>query len=452
MIQKLLLAFLTAFLFWGCETRLPTEEIDFEQGLRAELYVSGDAVVEVDMDTLTLMVELLDTNNNVVALESVDTSYMIANVGRIQEDKYYYKSPSDSIMMDSLVDTINLFVVYNDGLDTAKDELEVLVTPSESSIGFLPPDKISVSVRTDTVYMKGAWQMFIDAIVSDSLGNPVKDGTPVFFKIESSTVDTSLVVIRNIAETGDTANIDDVYDRVPGDAINVLTYKSEAIGATIVVKAMVQNDSSIVDYDTLILPVPTSNMKLVLSDRNGGVVEVPHNSEAIAKFEVFLRDGFNKPIPYHYVNAGALAGRIMPNAKVFNEDSSEVIGSMPVEGDTIIDSIVFDHEEIQIDTFYDTTLASMWPYDTTITQRIEYDTLVIVDSTLYDTTTYELLDNPYSGYTDSSGAFPLWIKMSSNEAPLDSKINTLQVQVELEEATTHYKVTDFSFPVLFNKY
>ncbi len=389
--------FVFMLLLLACETRLPVDNIEFEEKLTLRLFVSEEAIVEAQSDTLNLLLVATDASNNIISLDGRDSTISITpTFGKHYQRMYFYDKELDTL----LVDTIIAQFVYNDGLDTASDTLFVTVSPSESTIGSLTPDKISLSIRTDTVYMDGGWNMFIDALVSDSLGNPVKDGIPVFFTIDSSTIDTSELLLGNLVETGDTAVIDINKDQIPGNALNVLQYSSAAIGAMIIIKAQIQTDSTIVAYDTLKLPVPEQNLKLVISDRNGGVVEVPRNGEALAKFEVSLQDGFNKPIPYHYVNVSSLAGRIIPNAKVYNDDSTMVIGSTPA----IIDSL-------------------------------EYDTL----------------DNPYSGYTDKDGTFDLYIKMSSAEAPIDDKVKTMGVQVEVEEATTHHKETDFSFQVLFIK-
>ncbi len=453
-MKKIALSLAATFglLLWlGCENRLPLADIEFSSALKMRLYTEAEPEVEAQRDTLQLRAELVDEDNNLLSLDGRDYS-LKATTGKLSGFTYFV---SDTVS-DSAVDTVVMTLRYNDGVDSVSDTLIVAVTPSESSIGFLPPERMSLTVRTDSVYMDGNWQLFVDAIVSDSLGDPVKDGTPVIFSIESSTIDTSQVTLGTIVYTGDTATIDNMRDQIPGDAINVITYTSAAIGAQVVLKATVQTDSTIVARDTLFFPVPTNNLKLNISDRNGGIVEVPNGGSAIAKFEVSLQDGFNAPIPRHVVNVSSLAGKIMPSAKVYDADSN-VVGSIPVEGDTLIDSEEFWSKLIDT-TFFDTTYedtSKSWELpkiDTIIVDTLIFDTSDVLDSTIHDTTINHLLDNPYSGLTNAQGTFALWIRMNANEAPADDKIKTMNVQVELEEATTHHKENEFSFPVLFNKF
>lgn len=457
-MKKRLLAIIPLLaLIWhfGCETRLAIQEIDFEDELTLLLKSDSNKVdIDATKDTLTLLYEVFDKENNVISLKGKEEQVsLFAKYGKIaNKEKYYYPIATDTL----LYDTITMKFVYNDGLDSTIDKMAVTIHPKQNSIGFLPPDYINVNMRTDTVYQSGAfWNMFVDAIVSDSLGNPVEDGIAVLFSIESSSVDTSLVSLGNLASTGDTAKIGNIKSHILGEAINVFTYDSKAIGATVVIKASVRDNPSIFDLDTLILPVPKHNLKLMAHDRNGGLVKVKKSEdEQTAKILVTLRDAFNIPVPYHTVNISALGGNIVPNGKVY-DSLGNWIGSTPIIQDSTWREECFEWDSLIVDTVYPDsvnpdTVGSVHD-DWKVWEKYPTDTICDPEEEpLFNYfPDYDTLPNPYSGYTNKNGEFMIHIKIDSYDKPADPDINTITVPVTLVEESTHLMNSDFSFSVIF---
>lgn len=451
-----LLPLLILIWHFGCETRMAVQEIEFEEELTLLLKCDSEKFeIDATKDTLTLLYEVFDTENNIISLVGKeDQIFVEAKFGKIaNKSLYYFPETTDTLLLD----TITMTFVYNDGLDSTVDQMAVTINPKQSSIGFLPPDYINVNMRTDTVYKSGAgWKMFVDAIVSDSLGNPVEDGIPVMFTIEEASVeDTSLVSLENLSATGDTAQIESVKSHILGEAINVFTYDSEAIGATVVIRAEVQDNPTIFDLDTLVLPVPRHNLKLMAHDRNGGLVKVKKSKdEQTAKILVTLRDAFDVPVPHHIVNVSALGGQIVANGKVY-DSLDNWIGSTPIMQDSTWREECFTWDSLIVDTIYpdsvDADTVGTVHDDWKVWEKYPKDTICDPDEEpLFNYfPDYDTLHNPYSGYTDEKGEFMIYIKIDSYDKPADPDINTITVPITLVEESTHSMNSDFSFSVIF---
>lgn len=451
-----LLPLLALVWHFGCETRLAIQEIEFEDDLTLLLRSdSGKVDIDATKDTLTLLYEVFDKENNVISLKGKEEQIsVVAKYGKIaNKEKYFYPDTTESLLYDTITTTF----FYNDGIDSASDKMAVTIHPKQNSIGFLPPDYINVNMRTDSVYKSGAyWKMFVDAIVSDSLGNPVEEGIAVMFTIEEASIeDTSLVSIENLTNTGDTAQIENIKSYILGEAINVFTYDSKAIGATVVIKAEVRDNPAIFDLDTLVLPVPKHNLKLMAHDRNGGLVKVKKSEdEQTAKILVTLRDAFNIPVPYHTVNISALGGQIVPNGKVY-DTLGNWIGSTPIIQDSTWREECFTWDSLIVDTIYPDSInpdtVSTVLDDWKVWEKSPKDTICDPDEEpLFNYfPAYDTLPNPYSGYTNENGEFMIHIKIDSYDKPADPDINTITVPVTLVEESTHLMNSDFSFSVIF---
>jgi len=400
-------------LLTSCEYRTPVEEVEFEEELRIYLELDKESLNSED-DSLVLSVTVIDDFNNKVVLDDVDTSSMFlfsavqglvsAYTSESEEENSVVTSKSLLIYtypfeIDSaFVDTISVLFVYNNGNDTSTSSIEFEVKPLQSTVGSLPADYINLNMRTDTVYKSGAfWNMFVDAIVSDSLGNPVDNGVGVLFTIEDCSVDTSLVSLENVSLTGEFAIIGDNVAQIKGEAINVFTYDSKAIGATIVIKSQLVEDSTIYDFDTLVIPLPKEGLQLMAHNRSGGVILTSDNDRSTAIIAVTLRDAFNIPVPFHTIEISSNGGTISPNKYVYED--GKVVGSTPVER--------------------------------------------------FEGTDVDTLPNPFSGITDIDGEVIFWINVDQSEKPGSEEINTKEINVVIEQKETQLVNDDFSFTVQF---
>ena len=308
--------------------------------------------------------------------------------------KYVY--PNE--ISDTLYDTVVAFYPVPLSKDTVKDTAFIRIDPLLEGSGYLPPAILNLEVGTDTVYKVGAgWKMFVFAKVSDSLGNPVRDGIAVNFSYDSSTVDTNLVSLVNVTQTGQKQCIESVCDSLPGQAISLLSFSSQAISDTLKLLAALEGKKSISSIDTLIIPLPKQGLLLEAHYRNAGDLIVDHGPDT-AKIEVTLKDAYKVPVPGKTVCVNPRGGYGVPSCYVRDENDVP-IGSTPC-------------------------------------------------GCKEDDESCDLLPKPFCGLTDEEGSFMYKIVVEPR-FQLDPEVPKQTVQVELEEQETHVQNLEFNFDVLF---
>jgi hypothetical protein len=417
----------------SCENRLPTEQEPAGLPARA-LLVSVDPAREViaQVDTLQILAQLVDSNRNVITDAApirlgacrglVLTDISSENRQSGTHARYLYPHAIDTI----LTDTLTAWYTTADE-DTLRESIALSIRPRSDAVGHLEPAHINVEIRTDSVYKAGgAWNMFVDAKVFDQMGNPVRDGRAVVFTFEESGVDTSLLGLRNLAQTGArTVITDGVGDSVVGNAISVLTYLSEAISKTVIVRATVVNDTGITSLDTLPLPLPTPGLKIEAHDNNAETIIVRGTTPDTASIRVTVRDAFNVPIAGRYVKVTAKPGIILPLCPVYDGNGT-IIGSRSCTCDTV---------------FLDSCLV-----------RDSLDPAIITDTICtHHSAVHNCEPLPYtaSGITNADGEFIVKVVLISDHIG-DEANPTTEVFIELKERITHKENDEeFSFPIFF---
>lgn len=420
-----------------CENRLPVEPESDRPAESLLLTVDTDDAVIAQLDTVKISVLLVDTNMNVIA--DTFTIPLRARSGLLfplsgegsgtnEKSEYLYYFPYD---IDEVhYDTLTAWYLRPGKQDTLRASGVLTIKPRAAEVGYLEPAYVSVEIRTDSVYKSGgSWAMFVDAKVSDPMGNPVESGHTVVFSLEESGIDTSLLALHNLARTGDTTVIQlgqagEVYQvQADGDAISVLSYESKAVDKTVILRGTLAGDSSITDLDTLLLPLPTCELELTARYIKNTSMHVPLGESDTAVLRISLQDAFNVPIPGRRIRLTASpGGDVLPLCPVYDGNGA-IVTSRVCTCDTVFADSCILRDSLNPD------IVVMTCHD--------YDTV-------YNCTP---LPEPATGITDESGEFIARILVDgTHRENKDTELQELTVTLHEEESGVTAEV---KIPVTF---
>ncbi len=329
---NMVLLFFAATLWLRCEYRTPLE---FEESPKMRVEPSPTNEVGARTNSVNILVTLTDADNNVLSdtltvhfrtQVGVVETYKLSSGSNAKGYRYYYPDSTDAVMYD----TVTAVFYFNGESDSIQKSTVIKIVPRDLSVGYLNPHRIRVEARTDTVYKSGAgWKMLYHATVTDFLDNPVTDSALVLFSFEKGSVDTSLVSVGNLAWTGASRCVGDVCDSLPGDAITVLSYSSQAIGDTAIIRAQVSG-TGIVAADTLVLPLPRADLHLFARNANLGDLIVEGYRADTAHVQVVLQDAFGVAVPSRRIDVTAKGGEMIPLCTK-RDNSGAIIGTEPCD-------------------------------------------------------------------------------------------------------------------------
>ncbi|TKJ41757.1 hypothetical protein CEE37_04090 [candidate division LCP-89 bacterium B3_LCP] len=208
----------------------------------------------------------------------------------------------DSSMTSGGIATVSLNAGFNSGPVTIRawtyDNEENLIEAVSSLVTIVsgPPASLSVAVNSsEPVQMGGdAWGCEVSALVMDTHGNEVANGTAVHFYLS---VDTSNVEIWGDAITYNQLEDPLTGGPIEGVAFTALLYQSEATFTEIWIYAytMVDGDS-IIDGVEYQLPLADGVLNMAVIPESWNYGFNPPGEWATQECRAYLVDGYNHPI------------------------------------------------------------------------------------------------------------------------------------------------------------